>query len=172
MLLLLVVLIILSAIDLYQDRPPVPPSVEPKMETKATQIIPVTPESSSVAAVEREEAEPIQTEPIKPEPPAPNEIKVEVLNGCGAQGIASRVRDVLRQRGFDVMSYGNAGRMDYRKSLILIRSETSKSELAAQVVANSLGITTSQIRAEKDPSSVDIDVAVILGSDYRKLDLK
>ncbi len=36
-------------------------------------------------------------------------IQVNVLNACGAEGIAKQVTGFLRARGYDVPEYGNAG---------------------------------------------------------------
>ncbi|HET6763444.1 MAG TPA: LytR C-terminal domain-containing protein, partial [Longimicrobiaceae bacterium] len=43
-----------------------------------------------------------------PEPPA-NRPRVEVLNASGRSGLAKEVTRYLRDRGFDVVGFGNAG---------------------------------------------------------------
>ena len=103
--------------------------------------------------------------------PSPKGVKVQVLNGCDVRGLAAKVRGVLRERGFDVMSIGNARRQNYSKSLVIVRSKGNFAEQAAEVLARSLGVSNEQIRVDRDPALVDIDVTLILGMDYGKLNL-
>lgn len=49
----------------------------------------------------------------------PAATRVEVLNGTGYPGIAARIRDLLLERGWQVVSIGDADRSDYRRTLIV-----------------------------------------------------
>ena len=83
-------------------------------------------------------------------------VRVEVLNGGGRAGMA-RATDALRDRGFDVVDFGNAGSFDNDSSVVLSRA----GELAwARAVADALGIR--QVRIEPD-SNLYLDVTVVLG---------
>jgi hypothetical protein len=101
--------------------------------------------------------------------PKPSEVQVQVLNGCGTPGVAGKIRGVLRQRGFDVLSFGNAGSQNYDKTQVVARSQLPFSELAARRLAHSLGISADQISVQENLGLGDIDVTLILGTDHQKL---
>jgi hypothetical protein len=166
---LLALLVIIAAANLYLDHfAPIPS--EPAAEQAQIEEEAQKPEPSvTVTDIEPEQQEEISTP--TPQPPSPSNVKVQVLNGCGVRGIAARVRGILRDRGFDVMSYGNADRQNYRQSKVIIRSEGTFGEQAAEVVARSLGISSEQIEKEIDASLGDINITVILGLDHRQLNL-
>ncbi len=178
-LLLLVLLLAVETVDLVMDH------FYPREETQPEQTAVGKPETFGGEELSAESTEPaattrmeIETKAEEQKPvetavqvPSASEIKLQILNGCGVRGIASRVRGIMRDRGFDVMSFGNAARLNYPETLLLVRSEGKRGELAAEVVARSLGVNKNRIRIERDPSLVDIDVTVILGLDYKKLNL-
>lgn len=87
-------------------------------------------------------------------------IRVEVLNGGGVPGMAARVRDGLRDRGFDVVYYGNAASFDHDVTRVLARTG---SLAAARAVADALGAAEV---AEEPDSTLFVDVTVVLGSDW------
>ncbi len=167
---LLAFLVVLTGTELYLDH-----FASTQDESSYDEpIVEEKPDKTEVSVpVEKPEQNLIEQKASTP-PPQPlsaAEINVQVLNGCGVRGIAGRVRNILRGRGFDVLSYGNARKQNYNRSLLIIRSEGVFGERAAEVLAKSLGISPEQIRKESDPSLVDIDVTVILGLDYRHLNL-
>lgn len=90
-------------------------------------------------------------------------IRVEVLNGAGDVGAAARITEVLRAAGFDVKTYGNAGRYDYEQSIVLDRS--GRPGAAGAVAAALRG---AEVREELD-SELYLDATVILGDDWRSL---
>jgi hypothetical protein len=100
-----------------------------------------------------------RTEPVEP-PAAWDRVRVEVLNAGGVPGVAATARDLLRDRGFDVVHYGNAPSFGEASSTVLARTGSSESALA---VAGVLGV--GEVRAEPD-SSRFADVTVLLGSDW------
>lgn len=87
-------------------------------------------------------------------------IRVEVLNGCGVSGMASRLGMLLRGQGLDVLNVGNAKNFDYHKTLVLAR--TGKPELAYWV-ARLVGTENVLLDPEADRL---VDVTIILGKDY------
>lgn len=92
---------------------------------------------------------------------APDErVRVEVLNGAGEDGWALDATDWLRDRGFDVVDYGNADRWDHETSVVLDR--VGRPDLA-RAVADALGVTL--VRSEPD-SNLYLDVSVVLGEDW------
>ncbi|MFH1861848.1 MAG: LytR C-terminal domain-containing protein [bacterium] len=167
---LLAFLVILTGTELYLDYF----NSDRKDTTKKEPIIDdKTVETEDTALIDKPKLDEKKQEKFTP-PPQPvsaSDIKVQVLNGCGVSGIAGRVRGILRDRGFDVISYGNARKQNHSQSHIIIRSEGSFGERAAEILAESMGIAPEQIRSERDPSLVDINVTVVLGLDYRHINL-
>lgn len=87
-------------------------------------------------------------------------VRVEVLNASGVPGLARRGTDVLRDGGFDVVSYGNAPGFAPDSSLVLDR--VGRMELARSV-ADAIHIP--RVYARPD-SNVYVDVTVVLGRDW------
>lgn len=87
-------------------------------------------------------------------------IRVEVLNGAGVQGIAHRATERLRERGFDVVHYGNVEGFGYDSSQVIARIESVE---PARRVADALGIR--RVRREPD-RNLYLDVSVVLGLDW------
>ena len=87
-------------------------------------------------------------------------VRVEVLNATEIRGLARRATQLLRDRGFDVLEVGTAGRqMD--STLVLDRSGHPE---WARRVADALG----GARVESRPdSSRYLDVTVLLGRSWR-----
>ncbi|MDZ7372633.1 MAG: LytR C-terminal domain-containing protein [candidate division KSB1 bacterium] len=93
-------------------------------------------------------------------------LKVEVLNGCGKPGLAKEVTDYLRNKGFDVVNFGNYHDFNVRKTLVIDRRSMDLHN--AQKVASALGVESSEVLAELNETRA-LDVTVILGKDYAKL---
>jgi len=91
-------------------------------------------------------------------------IKVEVLNGCGLKGIAARTADFLRANHVDVVRSDNADHYDYPNTVIISRNENVES---LKAVSRSFGVTLDdKTHILTDPDeSLGVDVTVILGKD-------
>ena len=89
-------------------------------------------------------------------------VRVEVLNGGGRQGMARTATDALRDRGFDVVFYGNAQDFDGDSSVVLDR--VGRADLAREV-ADALGIP--RVLSQPD-SNLYLDVTVVLGEDWTR----
>jgi hypothetical protein len=110
-------------------------------------------------SLEREEtAAPPLPRPI-PEPGA--RVRVEVLNAGGVRGMAASATEELRDAGFDVVYYGNAGRFDADESEVVLRWGPRDDAFA---VAQALGID--RVLVEMD-STLLVEVTVRLGSGWR-----
>jgi hypothetical protein len=106
-------------------------------------------------------------EPGHPEAgPHRHVIRVQVLNGSGEDGIASRVASFLREGGFQVVEVGNADRPDYFATLVVARRTDPE---AARMVAHYLGGLPVVRQAW---SSETAEVTVVLGSDRSRLHLQ
>jgi hypothetical protein len=94
-------------------------------------------------------------------------IQLEVLNGCGITGIATRFTDKLREYGFDVVETGNYDHFDVSNTFVISRSGQIEN---AYRVADALGISHQQVLREQAPEFY-LDVTLIIGSDFESLNL-
>lgn len=85
---------------------------------------------------------------------------VQVLNGAGVDGLASRISSSLANQGFDA-SAGNADYL-YDYTIIIYNGEDHKSQ--AEAVNEALGGSFT-VEANDGTYSTDYDVVLILGSD-------
>ena len=92
-------------------------------------------------------------------------VRVEVLNAGGVAGLARDATEYLRDSGFDVVDYGNAGDFDADTSVVLDRVGRDET---ARAVADVLGINN--VRSQPD-SNLYVDVSVLLGSEWRRPEL-
>lgn len=95
--------------------------------------------------------------------PAPaGGVRVEVLNASGRPGLAREATRVLRDRGFDVVTFGNApGEFAPDTSLVLDRVGRMD---AARQVADALGIRRVFARPA---ANLYLDATVVLGRDWQ-----
>lgn len=84
--------------------------------------------------------------------------RVEILNGCGVQGLAARAAQVLSGEGFQVVRTGNAPRSDYERSQIIVRTDRPVylEKLSALIRDPSFSWELN--------SSSDVDVTIILSA--------
>lgn len=91
-------------------------------------------------------------------------IQVSVLNGCGVKGLASKVRDYLRDKGFDVVDVGNYSD-NVKFSFVIDRVGDT---LSAKKLAKVMGIPEYKIIHDID-SSLYLRCSIVIGSDYQNL---
>lgn len=87
-------------------------------------------------------------------------IRLEVLNGTGVSGLATRTAELYRSYGFDVVAVGNAQSSDVENTLVVDRVG---SEVFARRTADI--IRAPLVESEPDPQAA-VDVTVILGKDF------
>ena len=92
--------------------------------------------------------------------------RVEVLNGCGVQGVAARFTDYLRSRGFDVVNTDNYRTSNVDSSFIVDRSSPNSSY--GKHLAAVLGISLQRVQTIVS-EELDLEATVVLGRDYRAL---
>ena len=108
----------------------------------------------------------LRSRDIRSRGPHRHVIRVQVLNGSGEGGIASRVASFLREGGFHVVEVRNADRRDYFPTLVVARRADPE---AARAVAHYLG------GPADGAAGLDSDLAevtVVLGSDRSRLHLQ
>ncbi len=89
-------------------------------------------------------------------------VRIEILNGNGAPGMAAKVSKKLREQGItNIVKIGNAESFTYKKTEILYRKGF---EDYAKKIGEIFGTTLIKNR-ERD----DIDITIIVGADYLKL---
>jgi hypothetical protein len=105
----------------------------------------------------------VQSVPAVEEKKAPAQI--EVLNGCGATGIADKFTAFLRQKGYDVVKTGNYESFNVPKTLVIDRKGNVR--LAVRV-GSALGLRKSEVISEIHDLYM-VDATVVLGKDFRLL---
>lgn len=92
-----------------------------------------------------------------------HDIRVEILNGAGYPGAAAMTQTILEARGWNVVSIGDADRLDYRRTLVVnyrtpaTLVEKISADLAVQPTVSKLtGLANEQ----------NIDLRIIIGQDF------
>ena len=93
-------------------------------------------------------------------------IQVEVLNGCGVEGVAAKFTDYLRQNNFDVVQVGNYTSSNIDETMIIDRiGNRANTEKLAEV----LGIEKRNIVQQLNKDYF-LDATLVIGKDYNKLE--
>ncbi len=93
-------------------------------------------------------------------------VKVQILNGCGVNGLAAESKAWFIRNGYDVRDVGNADRNNYEKSRILDRSGNLT---AARELAKLLELDDTQIFRMEGPPSRQFDLTFVIGNDNKRL---
>ncbi len=91
-------------------------------------------------------------------------IQINVVNACGADGMAQKFTEFLRARRFDVPEYGTSQILEPHSKVI----DRIGDSISAQKVAYALGIPMGQIETDID-STLYLRATVIIGGDYMTL---
>jgi polyisoprenyl-teichoic acid--peptidoglycan teichoic acid transferase len=89
--------------------------------------------------------------------------RISVLNGSGTEGLATQTAEYFKAQGLNVAEVGNADRLDYDKSLLMVQNATYP--YAVRFLASVLNLSQSQI-LYPTTSNAEVDVIVILGYDW------
>jgi len=92
-------------------------------------------------------------------------IQIEVLNGCGVDGVADRFTDYLRKKKFDVVNTGNYRSFNIDNSIVIDRTGDI---INAEYLAEVIGIDNKQVIQQKNKNYF-LDVSLIIGKDYKQL---
>ena len=88
---------------------------------------------------------------------------VELLNSCGEQGAAAKMRAYLRENGFDVVSYRNDRLQNYNETIVVLRNPEWE---GAQALAKAL--KTENLMTIISKRAV-VDAVVYIGKDFHKI---
>jgi LCP family protein required for cell wall assembly len=89
--------------------------------------------------------------------------RISVRNGSGTEGLATQTAEYFKAQGLNVVEVGNADRLDYAKSILMVQNATYP--YAVRFLASMLNLSQSQILypVTSDP---EVDVIVVLGYDW------
>ncbi|HEC79139.1 MAG TPA: LytR family transcriptional regulator [candidate division WOR-3 bacterium] len=91
-------------------------------------------------------------------------LRVEVLNGCGVNRLALKVTNLLRERGFNVVTIGDTDNQYFEETVVIERRD--KDMKNAKYFAKRIGCKN--IGKDID-SALYLEITVIIGKDYKKL---
>ena len=94
-----------------------------------------------------------------------NPVQLEVLNGCGVNGIAEKFTDYLRAGNFDVVNIGNYRSFEVDYSLLINRTGNMEN---AFKIASTLGIEKNNIIQQVNKEYF-LYVTLVVGKDYKRL---
>ena len=89
-------------------------------------------------------------------------IQIDLLNGCGERGAASKFTNYLRARGYDVVEMKNYRTFDVKESLVIDRNGDVE---IARKVAYALGVSEKNI-IQQINHDYFVDVSVVVGKDF------
>lgn len=114
----------------------------------------------------------------KPETPPPlsplkKRIQVEVLNGCGEQGIAKILGNRLIKKDYDIVNSGNyiengKTKFDVKETKIIDQLKTPENLIKAKDLARFIGIKTTRVESFENPSPI-ADITIVIGQDFKAL---
>jgi len=105
--------------------------------------------------------------------PIKKKIQVEVLNGCGEQGIAKILGDRLINKEYDVVNSGNYienGKTNFtvEQTKIIDQLNTPKNLAKAKDLAAFMGIQSSFVESFENPSPI-ADITIVIGKDFKTI---
>jgi polyisoprenyl-teichoic acid--peptidoglycan teichoic acid transferase len=94
--------------------------------------------------------------------------RVQVLNGAAVDGVAMRVSDYLRAKGFDVADPGNAPQSYEHTTIIDYTGKLRTRQRLADALGLQPGYVLAQPGSDAPPPAAGVDIVVIAGKDYRQ----
>ena len=112
-----------------------------------------------------------ETEPVLS--PLKKRIQIEVLNGCGEQGIAKILGSRLLKEDYDIVNSGNyiekgQTKFDVKQTKIIDQLKTPDNLIKAKDLARFIGIKTAMVESFENPSPI-ADITIIIGQDFKTL---
>jgi hypothetical protein len=97
-------------------------------------------------------------------------IQIEILNGCGKNGVAKIFQSYLRENGFDVVNTENyivEGKVEWNVAQSFVIDHIGVAERAT-AVARLLGISNEKVERRETQNPI-YDLSVVIGKDYKNL---
>jgi len=96
----------------------------------------------------------------------PKTLKIEVLNGCGVDGVAKRVTEFLRAKNIDIVKVGNFESRELSETIVIDRKDY---ELAnAKIIGKIIGVDENRMFPQLSPQR-QLDATIIIGKNYPDL---
>ena len=92
-------------------------------------------------------------------------LQINVLNGCGVNGVGNTMTRYCRQMGYDVVEMGNYKKFDIEHSIVIDRSGKMSE---AQQLASLLGIEKKNVVQQFNNDQM-VSASVVIGKDYKSL---
>jgi len=88
-------------------------------------------------------------------------IKIILLNGCGYQGVAGKVREILYQKNLDIIACSNAEKFIYDKTIIVVKKRDEQDLERLQLM------TGIKRRIFANNKNSEASFYIIIGKDYQ-----
>ena len=127
----------------------------------------ITPPESGEEEINTTPASPVTDGREEPSPPV-HKVQVEILNGCGINGVAKVFQSLLRENGIDVVNTENYvvdGKVYWNVDQTFIIDQIGVTE-QAKSIARILQLPLSNIESRKNPTAI-YDISVVIGKDYK-----
>ncbi|MBN2029548.1 LytR C-terminal domain-containing protein [bacterium] len=95
----------------------------------------------------------------------PEILQIEVLNGCGVQGVAAQLTDYLRSQGFDVVKTDNFESFNVIETVVIDRRGNLENGIR---IAKALGLGEERVLQEVNDAYL-IDATLVIGKDFKNL---
>ncbi len=95
-------------------------------------------------------------------------LRISILNGCGESGVAKKFADYFQLNNYEIIHIGNADNWDYNETTVLYRDSLSKKTIKKLAKDSTVKKERLLIDTTTDPIG---DVKLIIGKDYKELDL-
>ncbi len=92
-------------------------------------------------------------------------VKINVLNGCGINGIGGEMTAFCRSKGYDVVEMGNYKSFDVDQSMIIDRSGKM---VDAVKIASLLGISRENVVQQFNNDQL-VSASIVIGKDYKSI---
>jgi hypothetical protein len=102
----------------------------------------------------------------------PGKVKVEVANGSGIAGLATKMAADLKKQGFVVVAVTNAEDFDHETTEIQTHSSNVPLAGARVKAALALGSAVVSPNPSPPPESANSDVTIVVGRDYNAVQLQ
>lgn len=129
----------------------------------ALPVRPISAGESELYATDGEELAAFVEDTIGVDPDAPDEVRIQLLNGNGVPGLGREVADLLVGEGFRVILGGNARRLNYRKTLIISYDSSDEAIATAERARDLLGVGEVQVSAQQQGI---VDLTIVVGKDF------
>jgi hypothetical protein len=117
------------------------------------------------------ESAPVMNKTPDNKPITPVAVRVQILNGCGAAGIAGKFKQYLADAGkpefiIDVIDAKNFESFKQEHTLLIARKDNL---VQAQKLAEKIGVAAEQVSQKAmEDNFLDIEYSLVVGADYDK----